>query len=40
MLRFRIYSRNSYQRSENELGKTHCDRMTEENQKKEGYLHI
>ena len=40
MLKFRIESRNSYQRSENLLGKIHCDRMTEENSKKEGYLYI
>ena len=35
MLRFRICSRNSHQRSENLLGKTHCDRKTEEHPKKE-----
>ena len=40
MRKFRIESRNLYQRSENLLGKTHCDRMTEENSKKEGYLYI
>ena len=40
MPKFRIESRNSYQRSETLLGKTHCDRMTEENSKKDGYLCI
>ena len=38
MLKVRIQSRSSYQRSENLLGKTHCDRMTGENSKKEGYI--
>ena len=40
MPKFRIESRNSYQRSGILLGKTHCDRMTEEHSKKEGYLFI